>query len=191
VWSATHIYQTLREFGYVTSHAHYYIKPKKVFKHAQSPFISQVQPGAWFFKDPDMLKALPFNSSLDDNKELFLKERTNILEVTVPPAQIDDQGKKVMDCEQDIHIVEHFYNCVKSVIATDSIAYLAGDGVGWAVLPLIGKPINLLVTEKNAETFKYLLQKYVYFDMYVLFRCCVVFVQLLLPFDWRQKMLKN
>jgi hypothetical protein len=159
VWSSSYVREVLLDCGYVACHAHYYYKPQKTYKHAQSQFISQLQPGGWFFKDADFLKAVPFDSHLEDNRELFIKERSNVLEVGLPKAQTDDAGEKIMNCEQDVDIVTHFYKTIKSMLPNLSVGYLAGEGVGWAIFSLIGQPVNLLVTEKNPETFKFLLQK--------------------------------
>jgi hypothetical protein len=98
LWSATDVKAVLNDLGYKHSQTQYFWKAKKTFKHRQAPYISQVQPGAYFFKDEAMMNGVDLGAATaDTNTSLYMEQRRNLHEVETPPAVYDEQGKKMID----------------------------------------------------------------------------------------------
>jgi len=56
------------------------------------PCISQVQQGAWFFKQAATLQKFPFAGDLQTSKEDYISSRRNWHEVEIPKGAKDSQG---------------------------------------------------------------------------------------------------
>ena len=175
VWDATIVRRVLNGVGYEYQHAQFFYKPKKTFKHHQAPYISQVQTGAYFFKNEKMMKNVELGGALQgENVQLFIEQRRNLHTVETVPSIYDDQGQKVLECPQDpryvrlyclvifssLRIVGDFYHSVEKLLKPGCKAYLSGEGLGWGVLALLGKGIDMIITEPNEKHFNVLYERY-------------------------------
>jgi hypothetical protein len=98
------VWRALQQLKYKQRVLQFYIKPTKTYHHPSSPYISQVQVGGYFFKNPEVVKKFSFPDKTE--KEAYLNERRNWRFVSIPKGEKDSQGQKVLECPQDSVIVK-------------------------------------------------------------------------------------
>jgi hypothetical protein len=141
----------------------YFYKPDKAYKHHQSQFISSVQDGAYFFKDPNFLKEMKFPDH-DASSPEYVATRSNLQKVKLVDAVLNEQGQKVLDCPQDPSICSRFWDLIKHLVRPGSVAYCSGDGVGWAAIAMLGQGVDMIVTEKEYDHYVVMVDRYVIFQ---------------------------
>jgi hypothetical protein len=158
------LWKVLKHLKYQQRVFRMYIKDKKTFHPARNPFVSQWTLGAYFFKNPEVLRGFEFPAVDPTNvfKEETIEARRNWRFVAMPRGEKDEQGKKVLECPQDPDIPREGLRQVVKHFGPRSCYAALGDGQGYGAIAALGFPINVLITERNARHWEALVNRYVF-----------------------------
>jgi hypothetical protein len=158
------LWKVLKALKYQQRVFRLYIKDKKQFRSAHNPYSSQWTMGAFFFKNPEVLRGFEFPQETNVDKQAkkeALEARRNWRFVKMPRGEKDQQGKKVLMCPQDPDIVREALRQVLKHFGPRSCSAHLGDGQGYGAIAALGFPINALVTERNPKHFEAITTRYV------------------------------
>jgi hypothetical protein len=151
VWTAERVSTALEKCGYKTKVPVYFHKVDKTFKHHQSPFISNIQSGGYFFKDSNFLKELKF-PEVDAGSPEYSAARSSLQEVKVPEAVLDERGNKVLDCPQDPSICSRFWQLIKHLVRSPSVQEMVSVGPQWRCS--VKESMSSSLKERNPTTMR-------------------------------------